>query len=69
MKFTQEQKAQAVSNVQKSIQARQSFQKKIRYNSFESWGNLKSLRRAQDTLEAMRQDRATDNQYRYWLNN
>ncbi len=67
--MTEEQKEQALKNASRSLEFRQQAAKNIRRNSFEAWGNDKCISRTIDTLRAMKSDRASDAQYRYWLNN
>ncbi len=69
MTFNELQKTLAIARVERAIEISQNRLANVRRNSFQGWGVFKVLSRQQETLEAMRQDRASDNQYRYWLNN
>jgi hypothetical protein len=69
MKFTEEQKAQALENVKASIAARHTATERasFRRNSFSGWGWEKCINRAADTRDAMIGGYASDRQYLYWL--
>ncbi len=65
--MTEQEKQQALQNAIKSLNARIDADKNIRPNSFAEVGNDKCIRRTRETINAMRQDAASDRQYAYWL--
>lgn len=65
--YTDEQKAQALANARKSLAGRREWAREHSHSSFAAWGNDSCISRTMDTIEAMENGYASDNQYRYWL--
>lgn len=65
--MTEQEKQQALKNAEKSLEFRQKAAQNIRSNSFEAWGNDKSISRTIDTIRDMESGHASKRQYQYWL--
>lgn len=65
--MTNQDKAQALDNLQRALARRREAHRQLRPNSFAAQGNAACISRSCETLDAMRLDLASERQYRYWL--